>query len=129
MDDPGVRCNLIVHLTKWTYVYTCVTAEGPFTPLSPCTNVLRAQNVPRPLLSTPLDLKAFIPRLDSHIKSKSLNNTYLNIIKIFNKLLKKIIYLNFSMLVNKILILWFRFDVATRALYSKWISILVNIKN
>ena len=31
-----------------------------------------------------------LSRLDSNIESKLLNNTYLNIIKIFNKLLKKI---------------------------------------
>ena len=31
-----------------------------------------------------------ILRLDSNIESKSSNNTYLNIIKIFKKLLKKI---------------------------------------
>ena len=31
-------------------------------------------------------------RLDSNIESKSLNNTCLNIIKIFNKLLKKKLY-------------------------------------
>ena len=35
-------------------------------------------------------LSARLTRLDSNIKSKSLNNTYLNIIKIFNKLFKKI---------------------------------------
>ena len=29
-------------------------------------------------------------RLDSKIESKSLNNTYLNIIKIFNKIFKKL---------------------------------------
>ena len=31
-----------------------------------------------------------VSRLDSNIESKSLNNTYLNIIEIFNKLLKKL---------------------------------------
>ena len=40
-------------------------------------------------------------RLDSNIKSKSLNNTYLNIIKIFNKLFKKKFE---SMLLQKLLI-------------------------
>ena len=54
-------------------------------------------------------------RLDIKIESKSSNNTYLNIIKIFKKLFKKIniiesqnliiiIYLNISMMFNKLLI-------------------------
>ena len=38
-------------------------------------------------------------RLDSNIKSKSLNNTYLNIIEIFNKLFKNMNIINMQNLV------------------------------
>ena len=34
--------------------------------------------------------QAYLMRLDTNIESKSLNNTYLNIIKTFNKLFKKL---------------------------------------
>ena len=42
------------------------------------------------LASQKLGRSAFLTRLDSNIESKSLNNTYLNIIEIFNKLFKKL---------------------------------------
>ena len=78
-------------------------------------------------------------RQDSYIVWKSSNNTYLNIIKMFTKLLKKIehhqianfdknidfcnilILFNISMMLNKCIIQWLLVDVTKKALFICYI--------